>query len=251
MTYVERDGSKKDNIETRLKKLQWWGRAIVTAAAPDGLRDLRLVARQFVWDSFLKGPEQLALLAEVADYAEEAGNEQIVLAGAVKAIRFLDVTTREPVYVCPEGVCPPSILQIFTSSKTDPVVNAVANQRVTAPLYGFMVPWENTMMFKTNTPSAEGKVPGGGAACSIVSNVSGHRKKIVELGDILEHYTRLRYDLTDEILTGIRKLQGAPNFCALTEIIMRWMDVRRAMYGGRRFFYRPLSSYYSKHKGKK
>jgi hypothetical protein len=61
----------------------------------------------------------------------------------------------------------------------------------------------------------------------------------------------LRYDLTDEILTGIRKLQGAPNFCALMEIVMRWMDVRRDMYGSRRFFYRPLSSYYSKHKGKK
>jgi hypothetical protein len=29
------------------------------------------------------------------------------------------------------------------------------------------------------------------------------------------------------------------------------MDVRRNLYGGRRFFYRPLAAYYSKHKSKK
>ena len=107
-------------------------------------------------------------------------------------------------------------------------------------------------MFKTNTPSPVGKIPGGGAACSIVSNVSGHRKKITTLGDILAvHSAGNRYDLTDGMLTAVRKLTGAPSFCALMEIIMRWMDLRKALYGGKRLFYRPLSAYYSKHRSKK
>ena len=252
LSYLGGDVSKKDNYELRLKKLQWWGHVVARSAVPNGLKDLRLVARQFAWDSFLKGSEQIQLINEGAYAADSAGNEQYIFAGELKALRYLDIPTREPVYVCGDGPCAPSVLQIFLSSKTDVFLTAVANQRLTGALYGFMVPWENIMMFKTNTPVAEGKVPPGGAACSIVSNVAGHRKKLTDLGAILaQHFGGNVFDLTDSILTGSRKLQGAPNFCALMEIVMRWMDVRRADFGGRRFFYRPISAYYSKHRSKK
>jgi hypothetical protein len=106
-------------------------------------------------------------------------------------------------------------------------------------------------MFKTNEPKPEGVPPAGGAACSIVSNVTGHRKKLVLLGEILNRFTGYRFDLTDEILTGTRKITSAVNYCALMEIVMRWMDLRRTKYGGLRYFYRPLSAYYSGHKEKK
>ena len=251
LAYVENDLGNKDNIETRLKRLQWWGRSVARLA--EGLRDLRIIARQFIWDSFIKGPDQIALLHEGLPYVEEAGNEQYTIMGDIKALRYLAADLKEPVYICSDGkVCAPSVLKLFTSSKTDPVVQAKANNKVSADLYGFMVPWENTIMFKTNTPNPEGKDPGGGAACSIVSNVAGHRKKIVTLGEILSQYSLGdRYDLTDEMLSGQRKITGAPSFCALMEIIMRWMDLRKALYGDKRFFYRPLSAYYSKHRSKK
>jgi hypothetical protein len=252
MAYVEKDASKKDNIETRLRKLQWWGQAIINSGTGTGMADLRLIARQFIWDSFLKGVEQMELQKEGVEYADIAAEPFNGTAGSVKAYRYMDHVTKEPAYVCSDGVCPPSVLQLFTSSKTDEVINAVANQRTASELYGFMVPWENTNMFKTNTPSPEGKPPGGGAACSIVSNVSGHRKKLVELGTMLaQTHDGKAFDLTEHNLSVVRKLQGAPNFCALTEIVLRWMDVRRNLYGGRRFFYRPLAAYYSKHKSKK
>jgi len=252
LAYVDGDMLKKENCELRLKKLQWWGHVVARSGVPDGLKDLRLVARQFAWDSFLKGPEQIQLINEGAYGADNAGNEQYMFAGELKALRYLDIPTREPVYICGEGPCPPSVLQVFLGSKTDVFIGAVANQRLTGALYGFMVPWENIMMFKTNTPVAEGKPPLGGAACSIVSNVAGHRKKLTDLGAILaQHFEGNVFDLTDAILTGSRKLQGAPSFCALMEVVMRWMDVRRADFGGRRFFYRPISAFYSKHKSKK
>lgn len=250
LTYCENDFGKKDNFEIRLKKLQWWGRSIATTE--NGLRDLRLVARQFVWDSFIKGPDQLSLLTMGAAHMTEVGNEQLLEAGTIKATRYLAVDTKEPVYICDGALCAPSVIQLFTSSRTDSVIQARADQKVSAELYGFMVPWENAMMFKTNTPKPEGKDPGGGAACSIVSNVSGHRKKIVELGAILARYNDGKtFDLTEEILSGSRKLTGAPSFCALMEVIMRWMDIRKELYGNKRYFYRPLSAYYSKHRSKK
>lgn len=271
LNYVEGDVKKKDNFENRIKKLQWWAKAVASAPNPEeGVRDLKLVCKEFIWDSFFKGPEQLSMLREGAFSstseggaasvpsiasmtAKECGSEQIVPSETIQAKRYLDITTKEPIYTCDDKLCPPSVLKLFLASKTDLVVNAKANRDVSSNPYGFMVVWEGGIMFKTNdAQNKEGANPGGGAACSIVSNVKGHRMKLIQLGDTLEKYTGNRFELTEEILSsGSRKLTGAPSFCALMEIVMRWMDIRRASYGGLRYFYRPLASFYSKHKSKK
>jgi hypothetical protein len=250
MAYVNRDSAKKDNIETQLRKLQWWGRTI--ADVPNGLADLAVVARQFVWDNFLTPQEQVALLEEDVAHAEEAGNEQKVSAGAVKAIRVFNPGTRVVEYVCEGGgPCPPSLVALFTASKTDPVVTSRAEISKASEIYGFMVSWEGGLMFKTGKPKPVGKEPDVGAACAISSNVSGHRKKLIQIGEILAHYSAGRtFDLTEEALKGPRKIQGAVNFCALTEIILRWMDKRAASYGNVRYFFRPITAFYSKHRSK-
>lgn len=251
LEYADRDAAKRENIENRLKRLQWWGRTIVDV--PDGIKDLNKVAKEFIWDSFLKPKEQIGLLGEEIASAEEVGGEQIIRAGAVKAYRYYDPQTKVAAYICDDGApCPPSILQIFTASKTDPVITARADQTKAASLYGFMVAWEGGVMFKTNKPKAVGKDPDIGAACAISSNVSGHRKKLVEIGDMLAGFSGgRRFDLTEEALKGPRKLTGAIAFCSAMEIILRWMDTRRATYGGLRYFYRPLASFYSKHRSSK
>jgi hypothetical protein len=213
------------------------------------------VAKEFIWDSFLKGPEQVALLEQNVSMAPDGGSEQYRTEGTTTVSRYIDIDTKAPIYLCAGSTpCPPSVLKIFNESKTDPVVLAKANSRVSANPYGFMVVWENSIMFKTNdAKNAEGKPPGGGAACSIVSNVKGHRMKLVQLGDILAKYHGgNRFELVEELLaSGPRKLSGAPSFCALMEIVMRWMDIRSASYGNLRYFYRPLSSYYSGHRSRK
>jgi len=249
LEYLEGDNAKKDAIETRLKKLQWWGRSI--GAVENGLQDLKKVGRQFIWDNFIKPKEQIGLLQEGVPYQDMAADEQIVVLDTVSAFRLLDIESARSLYVCGDRFCADSLVQQFEKSKTDLIISAKANQRVSAEIYGFMVPWEGNIMFKTNVPKPEGVAPAGGAACSIVSNVSGHRAKIIVLGDILNRYTGSTYDLTNEVLTVTRKMTSAINYCALMEIVMRWMDVRRSRYGNLRYFYRPLSSFYSGHKGKK
>ena len=251
--YVEGDTKKKDNIEIRLKKLQWWGK--VVSSLPAGLTDLKRAAKEFIWDSFLKGPEQVALLEQNVSMASEGGSEHYKTEGGTTVSRYMDLDTKAPVYLCAGGTaCPPSVLKIFNESKTDPVVRATANSKVSANPYGFMVVWENAIMFKTNdAKNAEGKPPGSGAACSIVSNVKGHRMKLVQLGDIFAKYHEgNHFELTEDLLaSGPRKLTGAHSFCALMEIVLRWMDIRKEKYGNLRYFYRPLSSFYSGHKSKK
>jgi hypothetical protein len=249
LEYLEGDNPKKDAIETRLKKLQWWGRSIGTVE--NGLDDLKKVARQFIWDNFIKSKEQIGLLQEGVPYQDVAADEQIVVLDTITAFRLLDIESGKSLYVCGDRFCADSLVQQFEKSKTDLIIASKANQRISAEIYGFMVPWEGNIMFKTNVPKPEGSPPAGGAACAIVSNVSGHRAKIIILGDILNRFTGSTYDLTNEALTVTRKMTSAINYCALMEIVMRWMDVRRAKYGGLRYFYRPLSSFYSGHKGKK
>ena len=253
--YVEGDKKTKDNIENRMKKLQWWGKAISTTPVAAAMTDLKKIAKEFIWDSFLKGPEQVALLEQSVSMAPEGGSEQYRSEGTTTVSRYIDIDTKAPVYLCAGSTpCPPSVLKIFNESKTDPVILARANSKVSANPYGFMVVWENAIMFKTNdAKNEEGKPPGPGAACSIVSSVKSHRLKLVELGKILARYhAGNTFELTEELLaTGPRKLTAAHSFCALLEIVLRWMDVRRASYGGLRYFYRPLSSFYSGHKSKK
>ena len=258
LAYVERDYDKKDNIETRMKKFQWWGKAVMSQA--NGLADLRKASRQYIWDSFLKGKEQVALLtlklqgdkgdgAQNIPYIDEVKDEQVLTNGISTAVRYVDLPRKSAVYICDDNKeCSPAIVKSF--AERDTVINTKANQRTAAEIYGFMVPFSKIMMFKTNEPKPEGKAPGGGAACAIVSTVKGHRMKLVILGQILNRYMGANLDLTEEILTGTRKLTGAPSFCALLEIVLRWMDIRRAEYGGLRFFFRPLASYYSGHKGR-
>ena len=262
LEYLEGDNDKKIREETRLKKLQWWGRSIgvsaaaaaaaaTAAALEENLEDLKKVARQYIWDNFIKSKEQISLLQEGVPYQDIAADEQIVVLESVTAFRMLDIESGKSLYVCGDRLCADSLVQQFEKSKTDTIISSKANQRVSAEIYGFMVPWEGNIMFKTNAPKPEGSVPAMGAACSIVSNVTGHRKKIVLLGEILKRFTGSDYDLTEESLTVTRRMTSAINFCALMEIVMRWMDVRRAKYGGLRYFYRPISSFYSGHKGKK
>jgi hypothetical protein len=246
LSYVEGDSKKKENFESRMKMLQWWGNNL---KEDDEFTTLKKVSLEYIWDSFLKGPDQAALLTEGISSARQAGSEQILNAGSIDAVRYMDMITKEPVYQCSGQACPPSVIKIFTDSKVDPVVTARANSKASANPYGFMVIWENDIMFKTNNAkNAEGKPPGPGAACSIVSTVKAHRKKILELDkDFLSKIKN--YDLTEKRIS--EEITGAPSICALMEIIMRWMDLRKESYRNKRFFYRPLSSYYSGHKSKK
>jgi hypothetical protein len=120
LDYVEGDAAKKDNIETRLKNLLWWAKALTTVEG--GIDDLKTVARQFIWDSFIKGREQIALLQTGVPYQDLAANEQIVVLDAITAFRFLREETKKAAYVCGQTLCADSLVIQFEKSKTDEVV---------------------------------------------------------------------------------------------------------------------------------
>lgn len=256
LTLANKDVDKRDNLEQRLKRLQWWGKSILMMNGD--LSDLQTVARQFVWDNFLNVDQQLALYTSDESYIEiVADPEYQATSGSgskrVTAYRYLKIDTKSVVYLCnpsTKTVCSPAEIQAYTSSKTDIVITAVADQTTTGELYGALVPWENGLMFKSYKPVKKGKEPSGGSACVISSTVSAHKKKLIELGLILARYTGgSHFDLLDDTFKkgAPRNLSGASNLCTLMEIILRWMDLRKQYYGNLRYFYRPISAFYSKH----
>ena len=263
------DKDKRDNIESRLKKLQWWGYSLTTSSISmsaggggpisetlrDDLNDLQVIARQYIWDTFIKGPDQLELIRQIAPYVESVTDEQVLTFGSSQIIRYVDIDSGAVIYICEDNtrcdVTNAAVYRQVLQSKTDEFLLVKANQRVSASTYGFMVPWEKSILiFKTNDkPPIEGKDPSRGLACANISTVKTHLRKLEELGKILQAKHGKHFSLTESALaTGPRKLIGAHNYCALLEIVLRWMDRRRRIYDGLRFFYRPISSYYSKHR---
>jgi hypothetical protein len=266
---VHGNADKIESIETRLKKLQWLGKSIMASWGSrlmggggggsldpnNELKDLADVSRQFIWDTFIRGEDQVALIMSNVSHLDIVANEQIVQYESRTMVRFVDLESEKMIYINEQGQqadkAEPAIFRVFRDLKDDLLLNERANQRITADFYGFMVPWNKQFfIFKTNDrPALEGKDPGRGLACSLISTIKTHFQKLERLGKILLEKTGNDFSLTDqELIKGARKLSGAQSYCALFEIVLRWMDKRRDILDRKRFFYRPIASYYSKHR---
>ena len=97
-----------------------------------------------------------------------------------------------------------------------------------------------------------------------MSNMSEHKKRLEALGDYmiaagLGNMLLKKDDLREDITYASRKagamdeafkstkVENPIRICALTELVLRYMDANRA--GGRRWFYRPVAAAYAGHKG--
>ena len=237
---------------------------------------LATVLLEYAWDESLKPAEQQAVLAAaVADDAvpstETVAVEQRVQKGTTKAFRYIDVLTGIVKYVCETGPCSDAVARVFESDTTDPLVSIKVNTATTAPLYGFMVHKgkERSLVFKTSSPPPVGGKVEKGGECAIVSTIAYHIKMLKDIAEILKDKGYPALILRDDVLdekerrkahkksTGItiarnpnRSFENAIRACALKDLILRWADcMERGRPGGLRFFYRPLASLKSGHKG--
>jgi hypothetical protein len=191
--------------------------------------------------------------------------------GTTKAFRYIDVLTGIVKYVCETGPCSDAVARVFESDTTDPLVSIKVNTATTAPLYGFMVHKgkERSLVFKTSSPPPVGGKVEKGGECAIVSTIAYHIKMLKDIAEILKDKGYPALILRDDVLdekerrkahkksTGItiarnpnRSFENAIRACALKDLILRWADcMERGRPGGLRFFYRPLASLKSGHKG--
>ena len=212
---------------------------------------LSYVFLDFVWDTMLNTQEQLMLVNKSDEVIEKVAEEQLIQNG--KYFRYLNYNDPyDIVYYCGNKICFEAEKNILDKDKRDPYNTLLeADSTNVGPYYGFMVPKQKNVIFKTNIPANVGSKPKGGSECRGASGIKEHLTSLYLLGKILRENHILDFNLNEETIhpdTGKRKIKNANSYCSIKEYILRWMDKKRIM--NKRWFYRPISSFKTGHKGR-
>ena len=221
---------------------------------------LGTVLLEYIWDNFLTFQEQIQLIKVPDEIVIDIGKEQILESG--KYIRYMSLQYPYKLkYWCNDKHCSDALATVLDKNQKDPYFKVEANIETTGPIYGFIVPREGGYLtFKTSEEVAQiDALPSNGEECKIIQKVSHHLTMLYKIGTILASEGFPDFDLTSSILykkkttkdaetVETRQVESAIRYCALKEIILRWMDIMNV--SNKRWFYRPISSYKSKHYAK-
>jgi len=216
-----------------------------TSGHPDSLRKALLF---YFWDEWLTIEEQTHLVRSTGLNLHEMIRENQYPFGQIVVNRYLHPKTGELYYTCEEGVeCVKSVVDQIKRSTTDAIRKLNVNRQTTGILYGYNVPKDGHMVFKTNKAPDMGEKIGRGSECMIVSNIKEHMKNLLQIGDILQTHVRNDFGLNHEALLTQRTIKGSIRICTTMNLLLRFMDMER--FDNKRWFFRPVEAYYTAHKG--
>ncbi len=272
VAFYKKNTILKNTMMQRLEMFDWFLESIGDGEnTKQDKSDLAMILLEYVWDELLSPNQQRKLLdlwsvfklrtpsgGETAEQVEKLHTralaqksiyeEQYLYSGSTKAFRFVDPVTGNFRFICGDEECNDAIIELLESSSSNKVRDLKANINTTGKLYGFLVPKKGEIVFKrAEPPVVNGKV-GLGQECASSSAVTDHLKKLVILGPILERTLGKDYDISMDALTGERKFENQERICALTDIVLRFMDKKKI--DTKRWFYRPISSKIIGHKGR-
>jgi hypothetical protein len=207
---------------------------------------LKEAVLQYLFDEWLTVGEQEAAIRGGKDLG--CGGENVLKVGSIDVLRFVNVKTGDVEYKRVDGqVLPKSLLDIILSSSTDDVLRRQPLGGQVGPIYGFITTKKGeALVFKQGKPVSEAKYaksgPDRGAECAIVSETADKIKKIQEIIDIYGGAS------IDNNTFGSIKNKIAIQLCVVTNLFFRLMDLQRTRRT--RWFFRPVASAVSGHKGK-
>lgn len=210
----------------------------------------RSMLMKYYWDKWFTTEEQIKIVYSAdAVSVEEVIGDAVYMFGTLKVHRFQDPGTGKLVFMCAGEPCQQSIINDIQRDSKDPIKKSVITTETTAPLYGFIVPKKgNIFVFKTSEPPEPGNKIARGSECANVSNIDVHIGKLVQLGNYMKNIGLDEMGLSVANITMTKKgLTNATRVCSLMELVLRYMDA--TLIGNKRWFYRPIASYYAGHKG--
>ena len=215
---------------------------------------LSYVMCELVWDEYLKQKEQYALFKLALDNDNvsilEVAEEHQVRSGSQNAYRSINPKTGILEYMCDQGPCSPALVKVFEEDDSDELKNLKANTEVSGPIYGTVVYKSGLFVFKTNTPlpkEMELVDKKGGRECKNVSGVTSHKRTLVEIGEMAKESIGTDLDLNTDTIENKRPFKNAPRVCTLTNLALRMLSELDDKW----WFYRPIASFKSGHKGEK
>jgi len=230
-----------------LEMVEWFHTSFQksTAKNPDAFRRALIF---YFWDEWLTLEEQIFLVFNTGLNVLECIRENQYSLGRILVNRFMDPKTGEIQYLCEGGkVCLKSIIDDIKRDKTEALRAFSVNTKTTGDPYGFIVPKNGDVVFKTAEPPSEGGKIGRGKECGNVSTMTGHIANLILIGDILKVAGKTDFDLNRGTVLGSRKIKNSTRACTLMDILIRYLDADRIQ--DKRWFFRPVQAFYSGHKG--
>ena len=254
-TGIENKFSTNVNIKTEiLEKLDmiiWLYRSRSLSENEEYRLVLSYVALEFIWDYCLTFNEQIELSKEKDDVVIQKVAVEHLLRNNV----FRFVSSNPPfnmMYWCDTKMCDQIVVDMMEKDTTEKYSTLKANIETTGPYYGFLVPKNSSIFtFKLvgiNSRVAEvNSVPPTGAECKGVQTKAPKLEVLYKLAEYLKDVGLPDFDLNRTVLenTKERVPKNTNAYCALMEFMLRWMDIKKVK--NRRWFYRPISAYKSKH----
>jgi hypothetical protein len=207
-------------------------------------------ALEYIWDEWIPRMIQIRMIQSNDPTVREVAKEQILSSGAERIIRTINYDTNRLEYLCSDGrPCSKGVIEAFEEEGSDPIQSRSAKVGQAGRLYGFMVPKRGKIVFKTLTPHKEGAKPDRGQECEIITTPSHYIDKLVEIGTAYTEAGQPNLDLDRAHLATSTNIINTRRGCAMLDLILRYTD--KVRLGGRRWFFRPISSYWSGHRGVK
>ncbi len=240
--------------EERAEMIKWF---IARAEVEDDVK--KKILYSYVWDEELSYEEQKALLFDDETRArlEPYLGHNIVdikskRKGDITVYRIFNSQTNEVEYYC-NGMetCPSSIVDLFKENNVsaDPINDASINAEDTGELYGFLSLKKGNIVFKTSVPPVGKKKLGVGQECANVSNISDHKKKLLQLGELFEESLGTSHGLEESYIDeGKYRIVNSTRACHVLDLMLRLAD--EVGLNGQRWFYRTIESIKAGHKGK-
>lgn len=231
-----------------IKGNQGWRSSLATATA------------KFIWDEFLNNEEQYRLYEELKNTTDSllafVWQEHIVSNEGIQGFRRLNPLTGKIEFMCDGQKCAPVAVALLEKDPEDEVKTLRANNTTAGEIYGSLNYKNGSFVFKTNIPvppSTNNKVEKQepGQECANVSNMAPHYKLLEDIGKITESSLGSNLGLTMSQMFDApapRSFRNSVRACALTDIVLRFLD--ELLIQDKRWFYRPLASFYTGHKGR-
>ncbi len=242
-----------DNIELLekykqvLEMVKWFYTSFIKANMRN-IDAFRLALIQYFWDNWITLDEKKFLIYNTSLNLLECIQDDQYNLGRLVINRLLDPTNGELIYMCEGGeVCKKSVIDEILRDKAEEIKSFNVNIETTGEMYGFSVPKNGDIVFKTGEPPVIGKKVGRGKECANVSTMTGHIKQLIEIGDILRNSGMGDYELRRDVLISSRPIRNATRACSLLEMFIRYIDLQELR--GLRWYFRPVAAYYTGHKG--
>jgi hypothetical protein len=204
-----------------------------------------------MWDYCLTFIEQI----ELSKNKDDMVIQKVAAEHLLKNNVFRFVSSNPPfnmMYWCGNKMCDQIIVDMMEKDTTEQYSALKANIETTASYYGFLVP-KNSSIFTLKLVGIHSRVaevnsvPPSGAECKGIQTTAPKLTLLYTLAEYLKDAGLPDFDLNESVLekTADRIPKNTNAYCALIEFMLRWMDTKKVK--NRRWFYRPISAYKTKH----